>query len=285
MYKIKKDDTVKIISGNYKGQTGRVLRLIGLNNRALVEGVNKVKKHMRPSQENPQGGIVEKEMSIHISNLMLVEKNTPTKVGFKFGKDGVSELENRLKLTSALSITNMHMFNENGRMQKFKSISEIINQWYEFRGGIYTKRREYMLNKLKKELDIIKYKVSFIEEIINDTLEIKNVKKQIIIDQLTDKSYPKFSTKDDGIASYDYLMSMDLYKLTHEEIEELKKKKELKQSEFDKLSDTTATDLWLTDIDNFITEYTKLLKIYEKEHMAKEITKKTKVKKRLKIKK
>ena len=88
MYKIKKDDTVKIISGNYKGQTGRVLRLIGLNNRALVEGVNKVKKHMRPSQENPQGGIVEKEMSIHISNLMLVEKNTPAKVGFKVTKDG-----------------------------------------------------------------------------------------------------------------------------------------------------------------------------------------------------
>ena len=62
--------------------------LIGFNNRALVEGVNKVKKHMRPSQENPQGGIVEKEMSIHISNLMLVEKNTPTKVGFKVTKDG-----------------------------------------------------------------------------------------------------------------------------------------------------------------------------------------------------
>ncbi len=222
------------------------------------------------------------------TNVNITIKMNPVNINKwanKFGKDGVSELENRLKLTSALSITNMHMFNENGRMQKFKSISEIINQWYEFRGGIYTKRREYMLNKLKKELDIIKYKVSFIEEIINDTLEIKNVKKQIIIDQLTDKSYPKFSTKDDGIASYDYLMSMDLYKLTHEEIEELKKKKELKQSEFDKLSDTTATDLWLTDIDNFVTEYTKLLKIYEKEHMAKEITKKTKVKKKLKIKK
>ena len=95
MYKIKKDDTVKIISGNYKGQTGRVLRLIGSNNRALVEGVNKVKKHMRPSQENPQGGIVEKEMSIHISNLMLVEKNTPTKVGFKVSKDGKKVRINR----------------------------------------------------------------------------------------------------------------------------------------------------------------------------------------------
>ena len=95
MYKIKKDDNVKIISGNYKGQTGRVLRLIGVNNRALVEGINKVKKHMRPSQENPQGGIVEKEMSIHISNLMLVEKNTPTKVGFKVTKDGKKVRINR----------------------------------------------------------------------------------------------------------------------------------------------------------------------------------------------
>ena len=82
MYRIKKDDSVKVISGNYKGQTGRVLRLL-VNDRALVEGINKVKKHMRPSQENPQGGIVEKEMSIHLSNLMLLDKSKPAKVGFK----------------------------------------------------------------------------------------------------------------------------------------------------------------------------------------------------------
>ena len=82
MHRIKKDDNVKVISGNYKGQTGRVLRLLN-NDRALVEGINKVKKHMRPSQENPQGGIVEKEMSIHLSNLMLLDKSKPVKVGFK----------------------------------------------------------------------------------------------------------------------------------------------------------------------------------------------------------
>ena len=52
------------------------------------------------------------------------------KWGNKFGKDGISELENRLKLTSALGITNMHMFNENGKMQKFKDIDEIIDQWF-----------------------------------------------------------------------------------------------------------------------------------------------------------
>ena len=95
MYKIKKGDNVKVIAGNYKGQTGRVLLLISSNNRALVEGINKVKKHMRPSQDNPQGGIVEKEMSIHLSNLMLLEKSKAIKVGFQILDNGKKVRVNR----------------------------------------------------------------------------------------------------------------------------------------------------------------------------------------------
>ena len=95
MYRIKKDDNVKVIAGNYKGPTGRVLRLISSNNRALVEGINKVKKHMKPSQDNPQGGIVEKEMSIHLSNLMLLEKSKAVKVGFKVLETGKKVRVNR----------------------------------------------------------------------------------------------------------------------------------------------------------------------------------------------
>ena len=83
MYKIKKGDSVKVISGNYNGQSGRVLKIILNKNRALVEGVNKVKKHTRASQENPQGGIIEKEMSIHLSNLMLLNKGNVVKVSFQ----------------------------------------------------------------------------------------------------------------------------------------------------------------------------------------------------------
>ena len=88
MKKIRKDDNVKVVSGNYKGQTGRVIKIINKNNRAIVEGINKVKKHARPTQDNPQGGIVEKEMSIHMSNVMLLHKNKPTKVGFGIDKKG-----------------------------------------------------------------------------------------------------------------------------------------------------------------------------------------------------
>ena len=95
MNRIKKDDSVKVISGNHKGKTGRVIKILKVKNRAIVEGVNLAKKHMRPSQENPQGGIIEKELSIHISNLMLINKGKPVKVGFSIDKNGKKTRVNR----------------------------------------------------------------------------------------------------------------------------------------------------------------------------------------------
>ena len=95
MYRIKKNDNVKVVAGNYKGKTGRVVKLSDDKNRAFVEGVNIAKKHMRPSQESPQGGIVEKELSINLSNLMLVHKGKAVKVGYKLLKNGKKVRINR----------------------------------------------------------------------------------------------------------------------------------------------------------------------------------------------
>ncbi|MBA7620464.1 MAG: 50S ribosomal protein L24 [Calditrichaeota bacterium] len=86
--KIKKGDTVKVISGNYRGKTGKVLKVLPKRNRAIVEGINFVKRHTRPSQNIPKGGIIEREATIHISNLMLVVSNTPTRVGYTRLEDG-----------------------------------------------------------------------------------------------------------------------------------------------------------------------------------------------------
>ncbi len=88
MLRIRKNDVVKVISGNYKGKTGRVLMVFPDKDRAIVEGVNFIKRHTRPSQKSPQGGIVEKEASIHVSNLALVHNNVATKVGHKTLTDG-----------------------------------------------------------------------------------------------------------------------------------------------------------------------------------------------------
>ncbi len=79
---IKKGDTVKVIAGNSKGITGKVLVVYPEDNRAIVEGVNKIKKHTKPNPKNTQGGIIEKEAPIHISNLMVVDaKGNATRVG------------------------------------------------------------------------------------------------------------------------------------------------------------------------------------------------------------
>ena len=88
MNKIKKEDTVQIITGAYKGHIGRVIKIFTEKNRALVEGTNKAKKHMKPTQSNPQGGIIEKELSIHLSNLSLIHKGKRAKVGFKILDNG-----------------------------------------------------------------------------------------------------------------------------------------------------------------------------------------------------
>ena len=81
--KIKKGDTVQVITGNDAGKSGRVIKVFLKKDRVVVEGINIVKKHARPTQDNPQGGIIEKEASIHVSNIMLVVSGIPTRIGFK----------------------------------------------------------------------------------------------------------------------------------------------------------------------------------------------------------
>ncbi len=86
--KIKKGDTVQIISGIESGKSGRVIKVFPLKEKVIVEGLNMVKKHSRPTQENPQGGIMEKEASIHVSNVMLIAGGKPTRIGYKKLEDG-----------------------------------------------------------------------------------------------------------------------------------------------------------------------------------------------------
>jgi large subunit ribosomal protein L24 len=85
---IKVGDTVKVISGDSKGQEGKILSIDRKKMRATVEGVNIVKRHTKPSATDPQGGIVEKEGGIHVSNLMIVSKGQATRTGRKENAKG-----------------------------------------------------------------------------------------------------------------------------------------------------------------------------------------------------
>ena len=87
---IKKGDTVVVISGNSKGQSGKVLEVVREDERAIVEGVNLVSKHTKPNAKSPQGGIIKQEATIHVSNLMLKDPKSgkPTRIGRRLDAKG-----------------------------------------------------------------------------------------------------------------------------------------------------------------------------------------------------
>ncbi|MEN8145350.1 MAG: 50S ribosomal protein L24 [Gemmatimonadota bacterium] len=90
---VRTGDRVQVLSGNYKGAQGTVLRVITAKNRVVVEGVNMRKRHQAPSQQNPEGGIVSFEAPMHVSNVMLIDPTTnePTRVRARLDADGTKE--------------------------------------------------------------------------------------------------------------------------------------------------------------------------------------------------
>ena len=91
---IRKDDVVEVIAGDDKGTRGKVLRVLRGQNKVVVEGVNRVYRHLKPSRRNPQGGRLSKEMPLDASNVMLIDPSTnkPTRVGVRYLADGSKEL-------------------------------------------------------------------------------------------------------------------------------------------------------------------------------------------------
>lgn len=99
--RIKKDDIVEVIAGDHKGQRGKVLRLLPDKDRIVIEGVNMIYRHVRKSQQAPQGGRVQKEGSIHISNVMPIDPKTdkPTRVRFELQTDGHGHVSSKRRVS------------------------------------------------------------------------------------------------------------------------------------------------------------------------------------------
>ncbi len=156
--------------------------------------------------------------------------------------NGVDEL---LKLSSSsdTSYTNMNLHNEDSQILKYDTIYEIMENFYTIRRDMYNKRKEYQLDKLKKELELISYRMKFILEIINETIEIRNKPKAQLEEELAEKEYPHINGD-----NWDYLIEMPIRNLTKEKVEELMKKKEDKETEYNELYNTEIRDIWLNEL-------------------------------------
>ena len=101
--KIKKNDMVMIIAGNDRGKTGKILKVFPNINKVIIEGINIRKRHTKPTQKNPQGGILEKEAAIHASNVMMLDPKTnePTRLGAQIILDEKTGKKKRARVSKA----------------------------------------------------------------------------------------------------------------------------------------------------------------------------------------
>jgi DNA topoisomerase-2 len=154
----------------------------------------------------------------------------------------------------------MHLYSPQGYIKKYNNIEEIMRDYYEVRLNIYIKRREYQLNILEFELNMISYKVKFILMIINKEIDINNKKKVDIESILIKNNFPKLGkTKNDNNISYDYLLTMPIYNLTFEKIEELNKQEKDKETEYNILKNKTINNMWLEELDLLEEKYIKFI--------------------------
>ncbi len=176
------------------------------------------------------------------------------------------DLERYLKLNSKLSMTNMYLYNHSGKITKYDTPYEILEDFYQVRYSKYEERKLYHIKVLENDANIAKYKRQFIEFIISKKIIIEKQKKEIIINRLIELKFPKLARKvtaTDEEKSFQYLIDMPLWSLTYEKIEELKKEEEDIQTILDEYREKTIEELWISELDEFLKAYNNYVKDLE----------------------
>lgn len=175
------------------------------------------------------------------------------------------EFIKKMKLKKVLHTTNMHLFDKNGKIKKYSSTIDIINDYYEVRLDAYEKRRVYLIKKLKLENERLKWTIKFIQDVIDETIIVAKNTKAKIIARVEELEYPmlvtevKQDTDDDepkeAKKSYNYITSLSLFALTKDNIDELKRLLKDNQDELDYLTNAKPEDLWKTELKELLKEY------------------------------
>lgn len=155
-------------------------------------------------------------------------------------------IEKELKLVKSFSLNNMYLFNENLHLTKYKSTVEIMNEFFHVRLHYYVKRHEFTIKSLENELNILESKRRFIQEYIDNVLEINRKSKDIIISVLKERNYMLVED------TYDYLLKLPIYSFTLEKIEELEIECDKKKKELVLIRNLNENDLWKKDLQDLL---------------------------------
>jgi DNA topoisomerase-2 len=188
------------------------------------------------------------------SNEILDYKNNSDdkKVYFKltFQKKPLDELEEKgqivkkLKLTTVINTSNMHVFDEACKIRKISCPEEIIFRFYQVRKAHYNARKKYLVEKLQSECDLLESKIRFIKLVIAEKIILFNKKRDFITQQISAVKPPLLKVNE----SWDYLLDLKLYTLTEERIIELETKVKSMCNELETLKATTISNLWVSEL-------------------------------------
>lgn len=165
-------------------------------------------------------------------------------------------LKTRLKLIKTISTSNMYAYDATGKLKKYNSPLEIIQEFYNMRLNIYIKRKEYLIGKFNRELDILKYRKLFVENVaIKKTIIVLNKSKSDIAIQLNKLKFPVLSLDQNKEGSYDYLLEMTISSLTEDKIKEIQHKYDNKEKELAELQATNEIQMWKNELKELMDQY------------------------------
>ena len=215
------------------------------------------KKYLEDLLENKKAGIKD-------YNDLSTDKTVDISIQFQKGvldqlektihDNGINGIEKLLKLTTTNSSNNMHMFDANEKLKLYKNAKDIIDDYYPVRLSYYQKRKDFIIEAIKKEMIYLSNRVKYIQENLDNTIDLRNKKKEEISRILKEKEYDIIDDDKD----YKYLVKMPMDSVCSENIERLNSLHKNKKEELAKIENQTIEDSWLEDLDNLEIQYTKM---------------------------
>ena len=205
---------------------------------------------------------------------ILFQKGKLAELELVKGDHGCNGVEKLLKLYSTNSNTNMNLFNSEDKLKKYSAISEIIDDYYITRLDYYQERKKYIIQHLENQLLVLSNKSRYIQELLDETIDLRKKKKTEIIDILKGKNYAVIDKDEE----YKYLLKMPMDSVSEENVAKLLKEFKDKSSELAIVKNTTAENMWTKELFELEKEYNEY--ILERERLLDEPKKKSVKKKK-----
>jgi len=167
--------------------------------------------------------------------------------------NGCNALEKLFKLYSTSSTTNMHLFDAEDKLKKYDTVEDIIDDYFVTRFQLYVERKAHLIDALEKELVVLSNKARYIQELLDDTIDLRKKKKAEIVEMLQEKAYDVIEEDND----YKYLIKMPMDSVSEENVEKLNREHKDKSDELQRIKETTEQQMWMSELEQLEQEYGK----------------------------